>query len=179
MSGALMGMAVVTGIFGLIMLVWPAATVRVAAILFGIWLMFSGLVMLAQAVASSGNGLLRALVGVGGLLSMIIGAIAIFNGDASVKILVIFVLIGWLANGLAYVIVGLRDKYSPNRGGYLVFGGIQLLLALLVIAWPSATVTVIVRVIGIGLLMLAALQVWIARRVRANAGQGPIVVSGQ
>ena len=78
----------------------------------------------------------------------------------------LFVVIGWLANGIAYLIVGLRNKQSASRGFYLFFGTLQVVLALLIIAWPSATVTVLVRVIGIGLLITAAFRVWASNRIR-------------
>lgn len=175
-AGAVMTLGIVTGVFGLVMLLWPGATLRVVAVLFGIWLVLSGLVLLAQTFASQLPGGMRLLAGLGGVLSVIIGAVAIFNGDASVKILVIFVLIGWLANGLANIIVGIRDKFSPNRGAYLFIGIVQIALAILVIAWPSATVTTLVRVIGIGLLITAALEIWAATRIRKYGSQSDVVL---
>lgn len=172
--------AVITGLFGAIMLIWPSATVRVVAVLFGLWLILSGLVMLVQALASRGSGFLRVLLGAGGLASLVIGGICVVNGDASVKILVVFIVIGWLANGISYLIVGIRDKYSPSRSFYLFFGVLQLVLAVLVIAWPNATVTVLVRVIGVGLLLAALFGLWAARQVRKGAaGEGNIVVIEQ
>ena len=179
-SKAITTVAVLTGVFGLIMLIWPGATVRVVAILFGLWLILSGAMMLVQALASRGSGFLPVLLGVGGILSLIIGGVCVVNGDASVKILGLFVVIGWIARGLAYLIVGLRNKYSPSRSFYLFFGVLQLVLAGLVIAWPNETVTVLVRVIGIGLLLTAAFGLWAARQVRKGAaGQGNIVVIEQ
>lgn len=177
---AITALAVVTGVFGVIMLVWPGATVRVVAVLFGLWLVISGFVMMLQALGSRGSGFLRLLLGIAGLASVIIGGICIVNGDASVKILVLFVVIGWIAHGLAYLIVGIRNKYSPSRGFYLFFGILQLALAALVIAWPNATVTVLVRVIGAGLLIAALFGLWAARQVRKGAaGGGTVVVVNQ
>ena len=178
-ANAILTLGIITGIFGLIMLFWPGATVRVVAILFGIWLVISGLILLAQAFAAAVPGGMKVLLGIGGVLSVIIGGVCIFNSSASVKILVLFVLIGWLANGLANLIVGLREKDSANRGAYLFVGIVQIVLAILVIAWPSATVTVIVRVIGIGLLITAALEIWISTKVRKNGPDGQVVVVSQ
>jgi len=175
-GNAVLTLSVITGVFGAIMLFWPGATVRVVAILFGIWLLISGVIMLVQAIGSRANGFVRALLGIGGLLSLVIGGICIVNGDASVRILVLFVVIGWLANGLAYLVVGLRNKQSASRGFYLFFGILQLALAGLVIVWPSATVTVLVRVIGIGLLITALFGVWASRRIRKAGSDGQVVV---
>jgi uncharacterized membrane protein HdeD (DUF308 family) len=135
--------------------------------------------MLVQALAGRGSGLLRALLGIGGLLSLAIGGVCVVNGDASVRILVLFVVIGWIAHGLAYLIVGIRNKYSPSRSFYLFFGVLQLVLAGLVIAWPNATVTVLVRVIGVGLLITAGFGLWAASRVRKAGGQADVVVIEQ
>ncbi len=175
-GNAVLTLSVITGVFGAIMLFWPGATVRVVAILFGFWLLISGVIMLVQAIGSRANGFLRALLGLGGVLSLIIGGICIVNGDASVRILVLFVVIGWLANGLAYLIVGLRNKQSASRSFYLFFGILQLALAGLVILWPSATVTVLVRVIGVGLLITALFGIWASRRIRKAGPDGQVVV---
>lgn len=175
-GSALTALAIVTGVFGAIMLFWPSATLRVAAILFGLWLLLTGLVMLVQAMAGSRSGAVRVLLGLGGVVSLIVGGICIVNGDASVKILVLFVVIGWIVDGLAHLIIGIRAKGSPNRAFFLVFGILQLVLAALVIAWPSATVTVMVRLIGIGLLLMAAFALWGASRVRKSGGQANVVV---
>ena len=175
-AGALTALAVVTGVFGAITLFWPSATLRVVAILFGLWLLFTGLVMLVQALAGSRSGGVRALLGLGGLVSLVVGGICIVNGDASVRILVLFVVIGWIVDGLAHLIIGIRAKGSPNRTFFLVFGALQLVLAVLVIAWPSATVTVMVRLIGVGLLLMAAFALWGASNVRKGGGQPNVVV---
>jgi uncharacterized membrane protein HdeD (DUF308 family) len=179
MASAITTFAVVTGVFGAIMLFWPGATVRVVAVLFGLWLLLSGVVMLVQALAAKGNLLLRALLAVGGVLSLIIGGICIVNGDASVKILVLFVVIGWIISGVTNLVVGIRNRYSPARGAYLFFGILQLVLAAFVIAWPNATVTVLVRVIGVGLLLTAAFALWAASKVRKGGQQANIVVINQ
>jgi uncharacterized membrane protein HdeD (DUF308 family) len=178
-GNAVLTLAVITGVFGAIMLFWPGATVRVVAILFGFWLILSGVIMLVQAIGSRGNAFLRALLGIGGVLSLVIGGICVVNGDASERILVLFVVIGWLANGIAYLIVGLRNKQSASRGFYLFFGTLQVVLALLIIAWPSATVTVLVRVIGIGLLITAAFGVWASNRIRKAGSDGQVVIVSQ
>ena len=135
-ASALTALAVVTGIFGAVMLFWPSATLRVAAILFGLWLLLTGLVMLVQALAGSRSGGVRLLLGLGGIVSLVVGGICVFNGDASVRILVLFVVIGWIVDGLAHLIIGIRAAGSPNRGFFLLFGALQLVLAALVIAWP-------------------------------------------
>ena len=103
-------------------------------------------------------------------MSLIIGGICVVNGDASVTILVIFVVIGWIAHGIAYLYVGIRDKYSPDRGCVPVLrhpasGAGRCSCC----SGRTATVTVLVRVIGVGLLLTAALEMWAARQIRKGA----------
>ena len=64
-ASALATLAAITGVFGAIMLIWPGATVRVVAVLFGLWLLFSGIIMLVQALASRGHAFQRVLLAVG------------------------------------------------------------------------------------------------------------------
>ncbi len=175
-ANVLLTLGIVTALIGAVMLFWPEATVRVVAILFGVWLILSGIVLLVQAFGSRASGAMKVLLALAGVVSVIVGGICIVNSEASVTILVIFVVIGWLAHGIAYLYVGFRDKTSPDRGVYLFFGALLVVLALLVLFWPKATVIVLVRVIGIGLLLTAALEIWASVKARQNPPQGEIVV---
>jgi uncharacterized membrane protein HdeD (DUF308 family) len=175
-ANALLTLGIVTGLIGAVMLFWPQATVRVVAILFGIWLILSGIVLLVQAFGSRASGAMKVLLALAGVVSVIVGGVCVVNSEASVAILVIFVVIGWLAHGIAYLYVGFRDKASPDRGVYLFFGVLLVLLALLVLFWPQATVIVLVRVIGIGLILTAALEIWASVRARKHPPEGEIVV---
>jgi uncharacterized membrane protein HdeD (DUF308 family) len=175
-ANVLLTLGIITALIGAVMLFWPEATVRVVAILFGVWLILSGIVLLVQAFGSRASGAMKVLLALAGVVSIIVGGICIVNSEASVTILVIFVVIGWLAHGIAYLYVGFRDKTSPDRGVYLFFGALLVVLALLVLFWPKATVIVLVRVIGIGLLLTAALEIWASVKARQNPPQGEIVV---
>ena len=152
--------------------IWLAIAAGGLAIIYGL---FSVRWILAQ---PAGNARMQEIAA-----AVQAGARAYLNRQYSTIALVgvvLFVVIGWIANGLAYLIVGIRNKYSPSRSFYLFFGILQLVLAAFVIAWPNATVTVLVRVIGIGLLIAAAFGLWAARQIRKGAaGQGNIVVIEQ
>lgn len=176
LSNVVMTLGIVTAVLGAVMLFWPTATVRVVAILFGVWLVLSGIVLLVQAFGSRAPGAMRVLLGIAGVASLIIGGVCVVNSEASVRILVIFVVIGWLAHGISYLIVGIRHKEAVDRGVYLFFGIVLVGLALLVLFWPTATVTVLVRVVGVGLLITAVLEIVAAVKLRNNPPQGQVVI---
>lgn len=178
-GNVLLTLGLITGALGALMLFWPSATVRVVALLFGIWLILSGVVLLVQAVGSRASAALRVLFGLAGVVSVVLGGVAVVNSEASKTILVIFVVVGWLAHGIAFIIAGLRDRGAPDRGIMLAFGVVLILLALLVMAWPAATVTVLVRLIGLGLLLTAILEILASVRVRRTEAAARIVVIEQ
>jgi len=84
--------------------------------------------------------------------------------------------VGWLTHGIALLLAGLRQRSAPDRSVMIVFGVILILLAVLVLAWPQATVTVLVRLVGVGLLIAAALEIWASIRVRRTEAQAQYVV---
>ncbi len=175
-SNVVLTLGIITAVLGAVMLFWPQATVRVVAILFGVWLILAGIVLLVQAIGARASGGMRVLLGIAGVLSLIIGGVCVVNADASVRILVLVVAIGWLAHGIAYLVMGIRAKGASDRSVSLFFGIVLIALALLVLFWPAATVTVLVRVVGVGLLLTAALEIAAAMRIRKMPPQGPVVI---
>ena len=160
--------AAVSLILGILFLVWPDETLHVGAVLFGLWLLFHGIVYLVNAVtAHAADGLHRALAAVIGLLFVIGGVVCL--RDVVVSLLVIATIIGisWLVGG----IVALVEAFAGFRGGparWLVglLGALSVLGGLIVLIWPGPSLTTIVVLTGIWLLLLGAMQLVLVLRSR-------------
>ncbi|MCU7729264.1 DUF308 domain-containing protein [Actinoplanes sp. KI2] len=163
--------AVVSLVFGILFLVWPDETLHVGAVLFGLWLLFHGIVYLVNAITARGaDGLHRALRGVIGLL-FIIGGIVCLR-DVVVSLLVIATIIGisWLVGGVIALIEAFADfRGGPARWLLALLGGLSVLGGLIVLIWPGPSLTTIVVLTGIWLLLLGAMQLVLVLRSRPSA----------
>jgi len=165
---ALLG-GLVSVALGLILLIWPDATLYVAAILIGLWLILSGAVRLAQAAfipegRSAGGRVLQAIVG---LVFVIVGVFCMKNLTTSLTLLALVIGISWLFGGM----VEIFTAFSPGvqgwgRVGALLLGIIAIAAAVTILVWPEPSLRVIVWVTGLWLLALGLVQLFLAWRAR-------------
>src|SRR5690348_7399396 len=106
--------AAVSLILGIMFLVWPGETLHVGAVLFGLWLLFHGIVHLVNAItAHAADGMHRALAAVIGILFVVAGIICLRDVVVSLLIIATIIGISWLVGG----IVGLVEAFSGYRTG--------------------------------------------------------------
>jgi uncharacterized membrane protein HdeD (DUF308 family) len=155
-----------TIVLGILMLVWPEATLGVAAILFGLWLLIHGIVRIVQAITRTAeDGALRALMAVIGLLFVIGGVIALRNLVVSLAVIVTLVGLSWLISGVVEVVGAFRASGS-SRTWLGVVGAISLIGGLVVLIWPKITLLTLVYLTGIWLLVIGAMQLVLVFQVR-------------
>lgn len=92
-------------ILGVIIITRPEASIKTAAVLIGIWMIATGLGQLAIAIADSSK-VSRGLIGAGGLLSIIIGALIVFVPMETVELAHTLSAIQALALGIIFIVVG-------------------------------------------------------------------------
>jgi uncharacterized membrane protein HdeD (DUF308 family) len=170
---ALFWLALLAGVasivVGALMLVWPDATLGVAAVLFGLWLLVHGLVRIAQAVAASwANVGARALAGIIGVLFVVAGVLCL--RDLLVSLTVVATLIGlaWLIVGIIELSTAFAGQGSAAErlwtaglpGALAVVGGIAVLV------WPKISLLTIVYLTGIWLIVMGLIQVFLVLRAR-------------
>ncbi|WP_127503905.1 HdeD family acid-resistance protein [Actinoplanes solisilvae] len=155
LTAAVSGVAV-----GVLMIVWPQVTLRVVAVLFGLWLLVHGAVRLARAIAGRGrDGGERALAGVIGLFFVVAGVVALRNLLLSLTLIVTLIGLMWLIGGL----VELVSAFGGARGAYRVWsvalGALSVIAGIVVLAWPGLSLKTLVYVTGGWLVVMGLLQV--------------------
>jgi uncharacterized membrane protein HdeD (DUF308 family) len=168
---ALFGIAIagaVIGIgLGIAMLVWPEATLGVAAFLFGAWLLVHGIVRTIQAIAGFGADTgARVLAGVVGVLFVVAGILCLRNLMTSLAVVVTIIGVTWLIAGIVEIGVAF---VAPGSAGHRVWGiavpgVISILGGIAVLVWPKISLTVLVYFVGIWLILLGAVQLFIVLR---------------
>lgn len=157
---------------GVVVLVWPGPSILVAAVLFGLFLVLSGIIELVFALTldvSVGN---RILLLISGALSLILGVLAFrhFGQGYAVLLLAIWIGVAFIFQGVAELTLAISHREIPGRG-WLVFGGILGMLAgIVVLGWPFGSIVVLALVTGIWLVIIGIARIISAFRTR-KAGE--------
>ena len=144
---------------GIVLLVWPKATLAIAAILIGASLIVAGLLRLIDGFtahdASGGRRVAYVLIG---LLAIIVGLYFIRHYHITIAVLAIVVGLFWVLHGIADIAAGLFAGPFPGRGLTVVAGILSLCAGMIVLFWPTISLTVLIAVIGIWLIVYGVLM---------------------
>lgn len=170
----LLGLGIVSIVVGIFIVQQPETATAVAALLFAIFLLVSGIFQIVRAFAHGLSGGLRALTAISGVISLLLGFIALrayFDQDnvlLSGFILAIFIGISFLFRGLAELMMGIASKGEQGRG-WLIFAGIVFIVAGGVVIAMPASIVAIFWIIGIWLIVMGIFEIISAFIVRKAA----------
>ncbi len=154
----LLAVGVLTLLLGIACIVWTSKTVTVLAVLFGLYLLVSGVFQVAQSFGPAGH---RVLLAISGILSIIL-AVWMFkaiHNDNEAELLALFIGLAWLFRGIAELVVGLQSKGLDGRGWLITSGILMILGAIVIFVWPSLAIGTIVVITGIMLLVLGVVEI--------------------
>lgn len=128
--------------------VWPSATIRVIGLLFGLHLLVTGLVRAGLLLFAPGYPPMHRVLGVVlGALTAIVGILCLLNLTTSLVVLLVFVAIGWLLDGLVQIFVAVRGP--EDGGGLRIATGVLLVLgAVAILVWPRLGLATFVAIGG-------------------------------
>ena len=169
--------AVVTFAVGLILLVWPKATVIVVAALLGAALLVSGLYRLVHGFAGHDlSGGTRAAYVIIGLLATLAGLYCLRHISVTVVLLAFIVGVFWTLQGIVDLSVAATSGPGTGRGLRAFTGVLSLAAGLIVMFWPTISLTILLWVMGIWLLAYGVMLAVMAFQVRhvAKAAQAAL-----
>jgi uncharacterized membrane protein HdeD (DUF308 family) len=165
--GSLWWMALLLGLIsiavGILALAYPKETLETIAIIFGIYLLLAALVQLALALGegerSRGALLLSAAV------AGIAGIIVIRHPGGSVQVVA-------LAFGIYLVVMGMMRLFAAvyavgGRGWLILWGLVDLVAGIVIVAWPQFGVATLAVVLSIVLLVRGTVMCALAFVLRA------------
>lgn len=156
---------------GIVVLVWPAETLLVIAVVFGIQLVVTGIFRFVLAFSEPVRGAgIRVLYAVIGLLSVIVGLWAIRHANLTVLVLAVLLGIFWVVNGMFEIFAALSEPGLPQRGWTGAMGVLSVFAGVIVIAVPDISVITLAVVLGVWLLFWGIGEIMIAFRLRSAAG---------
>jgi len=178
LTGGMWVIAVGTGLisvlFGLAIVAWPEATIGVVAVLFGLKLIFHGVYRVAQAiVASDAGGGTRTLYAILGVLSFIIGVLALRNLFQTVAVIALLFGIFWLSAGVIEFITVMVGPAENGRGAAIALSLLSALAGIFVLAYPEISLTALIWLLGLWLitwgLVTVGVSLWLRHAARDKA----------
>jgi uncharacterized membrane protein HdeD (DUF308 family) len=155
---------------GILLLVWPSATLTVVAILIGAALIVTGLLRLFDGVTARGeSGGMRAADIVIGLLAVIVGLYALKHHSLTVIVLALVVGVLWTVHGIGDLIVAASAGNVPGRGLRVVTGLVSLAAGLVILFWPGISLVLLLTILGAWLLFYGLMLAVLAFQLRRDA----------
>lgn len=168
--GQLVAVAVTGVVLGVIGLVFPGATQLTVAIIFGSYLIASGIFRITAAlVADNLTTSLRWFTGVMGLLVIIAGIVCLANPFRSIAVLALVIGLGWIASGLVDFLAGLRGAVVPRWLGFVsgivgIAGGVAMFVL------PAAGLTALVAIGSVILIIVSGATLLTLPRAQRRSG---------
>jgi uncharacterized membrane protein HdeD (DUF308 family) len=154
---------------GVIILAWPGKTLFVAGVLFGIYLVASGIGYVFAAFGTHAGAAMRVLTFITGVVSLILGFFCFRDKFEAVTLLGIWIGISWLFRGFTLLGAALSLDHLPGRG-WQVFSGLLIVVggAVLIVS-PLDSIAILTLVAGCWLIAIGIVDVISALQVRGRA----------
>ncbi|GHI06561.1 hypothetical protein AQI88_19625 [Streptomyces cellostaticus] len=168
-----LGTGIVSLILGVLVLIWPGASLLAAGVLFGLYLLVSGVFQLVAAFGTHKTTSLRVLAFISGALSILLGLFCFRGPMQSLLLLALWIGIGWLIRGITQTLAAASDSRMPARGWQIFLGIVTFVAGIVLIDSPFESVAVLTLVGGCWLVAVGIVEIVTAIRIRGHARQVP------
>ncbi|MFI0469903.1 MULTISPECIES: HdeD family acid-resistance protein [Saccharopolyspora] len=156
-------------VVGVLALVWPRATLIVIGVLFGVYLLVSGVLQIVAAFGTHVTAAIRVLAFISGALSILLGLLCFRGEMQSILFLGLWIGIGWLFRGVTQTTASIADRAMPARGWQIFMGIVTALAGIVLMVSPLASVALLVLFGGFWLVVLGIVEIITAFRIRSAA----------
>lgn len=161
----LLGSAVATLLPGILVLVWPEATLHVLAVLIGLYLLVTGAFRFVAVFAREGHerlpGLLLAV------LYVLAGVLCLRNPLQTITALSLIIGVVWLVSGILTLYTAIAVDDLPHRGVVMVTAVLGIVAGIVVLALPAESARTLTRLLGLWLVLLGLAEAVVALAWRA------------
>jgi uncharacterized membrane protein HdeD (DUF308 family) len=148
-------------VLGILVLAWPGISILVAAVLFGVYLLISGIaqVIFAFSLPVSAGG--RVLLFLSGAASLILAVLAFrhFGQGYAILLLAIWIAVGFIFRGVATTVSAISDPALPGRGWNIFFGVISIVAGIVILASPFESIVTLAIVVGVWLIVIGVFEI--------------------
>ncbi|MEV6180095.1 HdeD family acid-resistance protein [Streptomyces sp. NPDC052015] len=162
----MVGAGVATLVPGVLVLVWPDATLHVLAVLIGLYLLVTGVFRFVDSYVRADHGeripglLLAVLYVLGGVLCL-------RNPLQTITALSLIVGAVWLVSGMLTLHTAIAARDMPHRGVVLGAAALGIVAGIVVLALPAESARALTRLLGLWLVLLGLAETAVAFAWRA------------
>ena len=160
---------VVAVALGVIVLAWPGKTLLVAGVLFGIYLVVSGIGYVFAAFGTHAGAAMRVLAFLTGVVSLVLGFFCFRDKLESILLLALWIGISWVFRGMTLLAAALSFDHLPARGWQALAGVIIVIGGGVLIIYPLDSIAILTLVAGCWLIAIGIIDVISAFQVRHRA----------
>ncbi|WP_435971484.1 HdeD family acid-resistance protein [Streptomyces sp. Qhu_M48] len=156
----LLGAALATLVPGVLLLVWPDATLHVLAVLIGLYLLvIGGFRFVAAFGRDSGDRVPGLIVAV---LCVLGGVLCLRNPLQTIAALSLIVGAVWLVSGIVTLYTAIAAKDMPHRGVVMAVAALGIVAGIVVLALPTESARALTRLLGLWLVLLGLAETAVA-----------------
>jgi uncharacterized membrane protein HdeD (DUF308 family) len=152
--GVLLAIGIVAIVFGVIVLANIWGSVRLVAILAGLFLIFAGVM---QFVSMRGHRRKAGRI-ISGVIALAFGIMLVVWPSTSVKTIAILVGLAFLIWGVAWAVAALVDR-GEGWGVAFGFSILLVIVGAVFIAWPGPTIAILMALVGIAAIVFGIASV--------------------
>ncbi|MET8771222.1 HdeD family acid-resistance protein [Streptomyces sp. NPDC004658] len=160
-------------VLGVLVLIWPGASLLAAGVLFGLYLVYSGVLQLVSAFGTHRATSLRVLAFISGALSILLGLFCFRGPMQSILLLALWIGIGWVFRGITQTLAAVHDSRMPARGWQIFLGILTFVAGIVLIDSPFESVAVLTLVGGIWLVAVGIVEIVTAFGIRSRTRHVP------
>jgi uncharacterized membrane protein HdeD (DUF308 family) len=165
---------------GVLVLLLPGDSIVAAAILFGIYLLITGIaqVIFAFSLHVSAGG--RVLLFISGAASLVLAVLCFrhFGEGYAILLLAIWIGVAFIFRGVATSISAISDPTLPGRGWQIFVGVISLLAGIVMIGSPFESLAILTLIVGIWLIVIGAFEIVSSFGIRSASKRVHQALSG-
>lgn len=166
-------------VLGVLVLTWPGDSLIAAAILFGVYLLVTGVaqVFFAFSLPLLAGG--RVLLFISGAASLVLAVLCFrhFGEGYAILLLGIWIGVGFIFRGVATTVSAISDPLLPGRGWQIFMGAMTLLAGIVMLASPVDTMVILTWVAGIWLVVIGVSEIMSSFAIRRASNNVAAVLS--
>jgi uncharacterized membrane protein HdeD (DUF308 family) len=155
-------------LLGILILAWPGTSILAASVVFGMYLLVSGIAQVIFAFGLHVGAGARIMLFISGAASLILAVLAFrhFGQGSAVLLLAIWIAVGFIFHGVATTTSAITEPGLPGRGWMIFSGIITIIAGTIVLAWPFDSIVTLAFVVGIWLIVIGVFEIVSAFQVR-------------
>jgi uncharacterized membrane protein HdeD (DUF308 family) len=155
-------------LLGVLVLLWPGISILAASVLFGVYLLISGVAQVIFAFSLHVTAGARILLFLSGAASLILAILAFrhFGEGYAILLLAIWIGVGFIFRGVTTTASAISEPSLPGRGWMIFAGVITLIGGTVILAWPFDSIVVLALVVGTWLVVIGVFEIVSALQIR-------------